>query len=87
MMSSVRVRGQASQKRTYEAESVRRLLSKSQKAYQSKSLTKREQTHRTARHALSPCRAVHQQLPTVAKSYPQVQRFLAEGSDRALGKL
>jgi len=35
----------------------------------------------------SSCRAVHQQLSAVAKSYSQVQRFLAKGSDRALGKL
>jgi hypothetical protein len=31
-------------------------------------------------------RAAHQQLSPMAQSYPQVQRFLAEGSDRALGK-
>jgi hypothetical protein len=36
---------------------------------------------------LSSCRAVHQKLSSVAQSYPHVQRFLAEGSDRALGKL
>jgi hypothetical protein len=30
--------------------------------------------------------AVHQQLSSVAQSYPQVQRFLAKGSDRALGE-
>jgi hypothetical protein len=35
----------------------------------------------------SSYRAAHQQLSSVAQSYPQVQRFLAEGSDRALGKL
>ena len=35
----------------------------------------------------SSCRAVHQQLSSVAQSYPQVQRFLAEGSNGALGKL
>jgi hypothetical protein len=35
----------------------------------------------------SSCRAAHQQLSPMAQSYPQVQRFLAEGSDRALGKL
>jgi hypothetical protein len=35
----------------------------------------------------SSCRAVHQQLSAVAQSYPQVQRFLTEGSDGALGKL
>jgi len=35
----------------------------------------------------SSCRAVHHQLSAVAKSYSQVQRFLAKGSDRALGKL
>jgi len=29
--------------------------------------------------------AAHQQLSPMAQSYPQVQRFLAEGSDRALG--
>jgi hypothetical protein len=35
----------------------------------------------------SSCRAVHQQLSSVAQSYPQIQRFLAEGSDRALSQL
>lgn len=35
----------------------------------------------------SSCRAVHQQLSAVAQSYPHVQRFLAEGSDRALSEL
>jgi hypothetical protein len=40
-----------------------------------------------ARHVLFACRAVHQQLSSMAQSYPQVQRFLAEGSYRALGKL
>jgi len=41
----------------------------------------------TARGMFLSRRAVHHQLSAVAKSYPQVQRFLAEGSDRALGKL
>lgn len=35
----------------------------------------------------SSCRAVHHQLSSVAQSYAQVQRFLAEGSHRALSEL
>jgi hypothetical protein len=42
---------------------------------------------RRAACSFSSCRAALQQLSSVAQSYPQVQSFLTEGSDGALGKL
>jgi len=51
-------------------------------------LTSFDVLYRAARHVLlSSCRAVHQQLSAVTQSYPHVQCFLAEGSDRALSEL